>query len=392
MLATLVLCGCARKPPVPYVTVFKEEEPYIPKAGSGNAYDDYLIAAKTTADLVPKEDRRRNFTSGFKVKMVSTLSPVLESVSKATRHPCDFVYRAHGPFKVDTVREDWFLIGRGFAWKTQALFDAREDAAAIDLAVCGLRFACDLTKGDVEDASVGYGVFSQIRQVVRDHQEELSPDLLVKLSQGVSDALKRCGDAAEVIDHQEQAMLAAVQTVKDSYRDKETTKLEDLLYKDSHDAVTYLRNLKDEDRPAYFAAFAEEAHTTAAYAKSIAAQTPSQRKPITFPDKQSRPWKRFSQHFFSPVFTYLDLRDKFLASARLWAVDSRCRAAALRGDAPAAIDHLGTIAVDPYSGNPFVYYAAGSDYKVYSVGKDGRDDGGHSDDGYQPDMPPDAVS
>lgn len=392
MLAALFLVGCAEKSPPPYTTVFMEEKPYVPKQGSDNAYDAYLSAAREAAELVPAGERRRSFTAGFKSKTVATLEPVLESVSRATRSRCEFVYQAHPPFAVNTVRQDWFLIGRALAWKVEALMEAGEVDSAVDWALVGVRFGCDLSQGDVEDATVGYGVVSEIRQALRAKQEQLATGQLQKLSQGIVDALGRIGSADEVIDNQEKSMLAAVQAVQDAYRLKETSKLEDMLFKDSRDAVAFLRALKEQDRPAYFAGFEAEARETAAYAKAQATKTPQNRQQQAFPEKQSRPWKRFSQHFFSPVFAYLDLRDKFLAMTRLWAIDARCRSAALKGAAPASISDWGPAAIDPYSGKPFVYYAAGADYKVYSVGRDGRDDGGHSDDGYQPDMRPDAAS
>ena len=386
VVVALGLAGCSEKVPVPYTTVAPTEKPYAAKEGSDNAYDSYVLAAHRTADLVTREDRRRSFTTGFKVRTVSTLAPVLDSVEKATRRSCQFVYVARQPFSTDSPGQDWYLMGRTIAWKVEALLEAHETDEAVDWAIAGLKFGCDLTQGDVEDASIGYGVVELVRQAVRSHQETLGPKQLVRLSEGIAAALDRCGPAEQVLTNQEKAMLASVQMVMDSYHQKQTDKLENLLYKDSRDAVTYLRELKEGDRPAYFAGFAEEAKATAAYARAQADKPAHERQPLSFPEKQSRPWKRFSQHFFAPAFTYLDLRDRFLATTRLWAVDARCRAAALTGSAPAGITHLGALAVDPYSGKPFVYYAAGSDYKVYSVGKDGRDDGGHSDDGYQPDM------
>lgn len=388
MATAVCLAGCAPKEPAPFPVYSKAEKPYVPSPESRNAYDAYVLAAKRAAELVPETERRRNYTAGFKLKTVTTLGPVLDSVSRATNSDCEFHYEARSPFAGTTTGKDWFLIGRAIAWHVESLLESGEAEKAVDWTLVGVRFGCDLSKGDVEDCTVGYSIVELVREAAHSRPDALNPARLSRLSDGITAALARAGDAEAVLDNQEKAMLAAVQSVQDMYKAHDTSKLEALLYKDSRDAVAYLKNLKEADRPGYFDGFASEAKSVAHYCLMESKKTASQRIALAYPDKQSRPWKRFSQHFFAPAIAYLDMHDRFLAMTRLWAVDSRCRAAALRGKAPESIADLGPVALDPYSGKNFVYYAAGADFKVYSVGKDGRDDGGHSDDGYQPDMVP----
>lgn len=384
-LITLALAGCGPKEPPPYQTYFKQREPYVPQTGSRNAFDTYLLAARETDSALSAKDRGRNETPDFKKKVVDTLRPTLDSVERASRELCRFEFRPTNPSSQRPEREAWFWIGKGMAWRSSELFEAGSTDDALDCALAAARFGCDLTQGDVEDVTVGVSVVGLVRAVVRANQEKLTPGQLDKLFAGVSAALARCGDPDTVIDNEEQEMLAAVQEVQDCYRDKKTDQLDKILYKDGRDAVEYLQDLRDSDRPAYFSGFAGEAVSTARFAKEQAKKPPKERAEFKLPES-GRPWKRFARHFFSPVLTYIDARDRFLTSVRLWAVDAKCRAGSLRGGAPTGIDAMGQVAVDPYSGKSFVYYAAGSDYRVYSVGKDGRDDGGHSDDGYQPDM------
>ena len=84
---------------------------------------------------------------------------------------------------------------------------------------------------------------------------------------------------------------------------------------------------------------------------------------------------------FAPVFA--------VAVSRLDEIDMRNRmllcAAAIRryrlkhGKLPATLQEIGLgaqLLADPYSNGEFVYRPIGEDYFLYSVGPDGRDDGG----------------
>jgi hypothetical protein len=52
---------------------------------------------------------------------------------------------------------------------------------------------------------------------------------------------------------------------------------------------------------------------------------------------------------------------------------------------PAALEELGSVPPDPFTGRGFVYGLPGPSYRLYSVGPDGKDDGGSGITVYQMD-------
>ena len=94
----------------------------------------------------------------------------------------------------------------------------------------------------------------------------------------------------------------------------------------------------------------------------------------------------------------------FLKSADVAAVVSRCvdttiaveRFQDRQGRLPKSLDELvpdflPVVPTDPFDGKPLRYVIRDGKYIIYSVGRDGKDDGGRDDEGYSPDIvfPPD---
>jgi hypothetical protein len=118
-----------------------------------------------------------------------------------------------------------------------------------------------------------------------------------------------------------------------------------------------------------------------------AAKPPTERQPVPEPGGLAR--------IFAPVFTNaltklddIDLRNRLLLCA------AAVRSYRLKhGKLPSSLTDLGLdpkMLVDPYSGKDLVYRPGNSDYLLYSVGADGRDDGGvPADEGTVPAGPGD---
>jgi len=105
------------------------------------------------------------------------------------------------------------------------------------------------------------------------------------------------------------------------------------------------------------------------------------------------------------AFLTLDLELEQLRRAKRWEVSPKLACIALtlaayradHGDYPVTLDdlrptYMAAVPLDPFSGKPLQFRCDGKDYTLYSVGPDGRDDGGRS--GSYPDpnrIFPDAV-
>lgn len=183
-------------------------------------------------------------------------------------------------------------------------------------------------------------------------------------------------------------MMYFVQWIQDSYRKKEWSELEKSMYKDGREAIDFLKGLDAEQAPTYFASMAKEAETITTDLVRDAELTLPARAPVDWDKLPDRPWKRFSKHFFRFAETLLAIGDEFDARTRLFVLNSRVIAVVKRnGAAPKSLPGEAWLKSDPYSKSEFVYRATGSDFILYSVGQDMRDDGGDTDEaGLRPDL------
>ena len=150
------------------------------------------------------------------------------------------------------------------------------------------------------------------------------------------------------------------------------------MYKAAQPAIKYLEKLSPEEESGYFNGFKEESEMTIRHYIKEADKPSVERTVLKFDKRSERPWKKFSDQFFATLGPLLDLNDAFVAKTRLLAITTYAMARAKSsGEAPLKFPGLDPEnLIDPYSGRMFPYRAAGREFQVYSVGIDGRDDGG----------------
>lgn len=314
-------------------------------------------------------------------------------MSAARSGKCDFRFIPTDPFKAPPHQSGWRLLGRDLVWNIDQAIQNHDYDAAVEYANVATRFGFDISGGGAIDASLGLAIANDARQAIAPAMDHMGAAQLERLSSGIAEALRNKPPLKDTLEHEHENMLEGVQAVQDAYRDQRFEELGQELGPDSRSAIDFLQDLKRKDyskRPKYFESFASEGDREVAWAEQVA-DIPVQQR-LSNPEPKpvgERPWKKFSKEFFSSVKPLLEMNDQTLARTRLLILEASIMSQVKStGSAPKDLSGFDeAIRTDPYSGKPFVYSADGSDYHVYSVGSDFRDDGGQTDETYtQPDL------
>lgn len=285
------------------------------------------------------------------------------------------------------------MIGRAFVWRLDdESRGANFDGAARD-AVTATRFGFTLTGGDAMDASLGFATVDDARRSISPYLRNMGAAQLNTLADGLQRALNARPPLKQTFEHEKENMLRSVQLVQDSFLKGEFFDLKKSLGQDIRDSVTYLQDLREKSstkQAAYFEGFASEANENARWLEAVADLPLEERQRDPGPQlAKDRPWKTFAKHFFSAGEPLLAMRDATLARTRLTILECRVLAKVKSGQAApkdlSAFDK--DLTTDPYTGRQLVYKASGTDFTIYSVGEDLKDDGGQTDQSYSsPDL------
>jgi hypothetical protein len=388
-LLAFALCGCRGHDAVPYTQWVQSQPTYQPAIGSGNAFDVYASAAQLAESIAGDKLYRVDFDASMKAKLDKQLAPALSKVFAATSRSCRFEFQPTGPFDTKPYRSGWRLLGRAIVWRIEAAISTGDWSRAVTWTIAATRFGSDLSGGDAADATLGYGIADEARRVLAPRIPEIPARDLERLSGGIQLALKNSPPIRQTLDNEGKSMLASVQYVQDVYREKRFVELNDKLQKGVRQGIEYLEKMKDSERPRYFDGFAAEAQKEITELIGRADLPRDERKPMPDPRAEYRPWKRLAGHFLRTGRPLLDVRDQFLARTRLFVLCSKIQAIAQTTKlAPANLSAFPKeIRTDPFSGKNFIYRSSSMDFKLYSVGRDGRDDGGETDEvGVDPDL------
>lgn len=387
-LALAAGLGCREAPPEPYAVWAKTEEPYRARAGSGNAFDGYVLAAEEALRLAPEDADRVSFLPAHRKRLVKELAPALARLEKASRLPCRFEHRLLPFDRPNDAQRGWRLLGKALAWRVEAAVESGEGAQAVTWALVAARFGFGLAGGDATDVSLGLILWDEARAALVPGLPRLPARELDRLRKGLADVLQEGPTLAPAAAHEGRRMLLGVQSIQDVHQRREHDLLLKTFGDDVRKAVSYLRDLPESKRPDYFRRFAAEAEETARQAAEAARQ-PAADRPRPQEPEGERPWWRFARHCFTTLEPVQRQFDRTLARTRLLAVTAWClQTVKTSGRAPSGLDKLPVaLTEDPYTGRPFIYVFGGPDFKVASVGSDLRDDGGESDlRGLEPDL------
>jgi hypothetical protein len=376
-------CGSEEVPPLPSWSATVPV--HVPQPSSGNAFDEYALAALDVEAKGGSNLTRTFFYPGHIQESRKATAEAIRTVRRATNRPCDFRFMPRRPFEPAPYQQGWRLIGRVLTWSIQEAIEEERYDEAIDSAVLATRFGFDLSGGGATDASLGLTIVDEARRALAPVLGRLEPAQLTRLSQGYKSALERKPPLSLVVEHERLAMLEAVQYVQDAFLSGDYAELRRGLGQDAREAVRYLEGLRDEPHErwmAYFAGFAAEAEEEAGALRRLAALPARERAGDPGPAlRDERPWRRFARHFFRSTRPLLDIDDATVARTRLMILESEIlRQAKQTGAVPLSLDGFTkSLIIDPYTGLPFKYRGEGTVFDLYSVGADFRDDGGVTD-------------
>jgi hypothetical protein len=389
LLISLTICSCHSGSDAPWETFAKPVDAYQPRPNSGNAWDEYLLSAKLATLATKKYANRADLREVEESEYLARINDSLNRAIQASSLPCHEEFTPHDPFLPRPEAAGLTAIGRGLGLRIKQAAKSNSAGSAATPIITAQRMADHLSQGDTEDAILGYWIASNARSQAVNLIERIDAGTLKTIGNSILASLAEAPKATQTIENEHGNMLYGVQFVQDAYRDKNYKLLHTAFYDQANPAIDYLEGMRPSDRPKYFRDFAAEAKIYCDFAASVADQPVPERKKLELQLSGERPWRKFSLHLYSPVITFIEARDRHITRSRLFALT--CLAIAegkSTGKAPKEFKGLPAEAtIDPYSGKPFPYKRAEREFKIYSVGKDGRDDGGETKGrGLEPDI------
>lgn len=385
--ATAFITGCGSGPSAPFESygqraqLLASSPPAAP--GAPDAYGIFVKAAQEAELKAPNATRNTTFAPATQKKLKEDLADAVLAVRSASSLPVNFEFKPRGPFDAPPNQKGWRILGRILVWTAQSAAAMKDYDKAIGCAVDATGFGFGLTSGSATDAALGLTIADESRRAITNSLDDMTDVQLDKLADGYEKALAAKPTLQPALKHEHQDMLMAIQYVQDCYQRDDFKLLRDKLGSDVREAITYLQDLKPDDRnkrPAYFEGFAAEAEQEAAYLDK-ACLLPARKREEPKLAEGKRPWRRFSQRFFQTGRPLLSMNDATLARSRMLVITARLLAMIKRNQPiPTELNKFDArLRQDPFSGYPFVYHAQGNRFRLYSVGSDFKDDGGETD-------------
>lgn len=387
LLFLVFLGGCRSRPAAPYPTWATVPPAYVPAQGGREAFDVYALAARDVEAKAGANLDRVSFYPRQRAEARTAASDGIRQVRRAVRMPMRFAFVPRRPFRPAPHQRGWRLIGRTFRWEIEEALRAGRYDAAIDLAIDATRFGFDLTGGGATDASLGFAIVEEARLALLPGLAQFGAGQLGRLAEGLRGALERKAPMERVIQNEHAHTMLAIQSVQDALQKNDFRDLEANLGPGVKEATDYLRNLRDEgaERTTYFQGFVDEAESVRDWLVRSAAKPTAERSRVPKPKLAShRPWRRFAKHFVGVAEPLLEVDDRAVARTRLLALESDLlRRRKLKQPPLRDLRRFNPVLTrDPFSGRTFLYRADRAQYSLYSVGANGRDDGGDTDESF----------
>jgi hypothetical protein len=365
-----------------------QPQPYVPSEGSSNAYDAYALVGRNVEEAVPPDMLNRVFFDPVLEKQaLEKVENPLEGLLAATRKKCEFRSTPVPVFQAPPYQRGWRLLGRALKWKIDRACAIGAYDQAIHYVVAATKFGFDLTGGSATDASLGFEIADECRRAIAPYLAKFGTGQLSVLSEGLTNALKGKPSLKVTIANEHTRMLQGVQYIQDAYAKDDFGDLIKRMKEDVRDGVAYLKGeVKGADakmRPAYFDGFAREADEQTRWLNSVADLPATQRKTEPPPRLAvKRPWKSFAKQFFTAAEPLLKIQDSTVARTRLAILTCEILKQVKTTQAgPKDLSGFDKdLTLDPYTGRKFAYRVSGPVFEVYSLGTDGIDNAGDTDE------------
>lgn len=380
-VAVAVLSGCRSGSSDVYPTWATEPRGYTPKEVSSNAYDAYAVAADEAEIKGAAFLDRVSFYPGQKHDAALAIDDSVNRVIEGTKKPCQFEFVAHKPFEPVKYQRGWRLIGHAIQWKVEDGCQSADYDKAIEAAVEGTKFGFDLSGGGATDASLGLSIADEIRKTIAPYLVKMSAVQLDKLGKGIKEDLDAKPPIVNAVKNDQENVLQAIQFLQDALKGGTLKTVQENLGPDVNEAIRYLEDLQGnaKKRSAYFEGLAKAADFEFAQV-SQDCDLPANERHKPNP-KQDAPWRKLAKHLCGASRPLLDINDATVARTRMLVLFAEIERLGLRNKAfPQNLDAFTkSLTVDPYSGSQFLYHVDQAEFSLYSVGANGRDDGGDTD-------------
>lgn len=388
LFSLILVLGCHQGPESPYPEWAQPDPEFQASSSSGNAYDGYVLAAQDALKSAPEEANRVAFSENAKKRGLERLGRALAKLEKSSRLPCEFEYRVQDPFAPDPSAKGWRVLGRALVWRIEAAVKNGEYGKAANSVAVATKFGFDLAQGDAQTATLGFTICNEARRAIAPALARLSAEQLATLYTRVSRVVTKNPGFRGTVNHEERRLLLGVQYVQDCYRKKSFDDLLTRFGNDSRSAVNYLRGLDQSKRVSYFESFGKTSTEFVRHWESEIDKPSPSRNAWVEPDGTG-PWRKFARGFWGTLEPLASMADSCVAHTKLLALSAwaMARAKAHGRPMPNLTSLPKALTADPYSGMPFIYVVSGPDFRLYSVGADGKDDLGESDEnGQYPDV------
>jgi len=381
LIALAIACGCHSGNADVYPTWATEPRGYTPKEVSSNAFDVYAVAAEEAEVKGGAFLDRVSYYPAHKHDATAVIKDCVDRVIAATKKPSQFQFVAHKPFQPVRFQRGWRLIGRAILWRIEDACAAADYSRAINAAIAGTKFGFDLTGGGATDASLGLGIADDIRKSIAPYMIKMSALQLDNLAKGIKADLDAKSPIVNAVKNEQENVLQAIQFLQDSLKSGTLKAVQTNLGPDVNEAIRYLEDLQGNTRKrtAYFESLAKAADIEyAGVAQDCELPVVSRTKPNS---KVDAPWKKLAKHIFGAGRPLLEINDATVARTRLLLLTAEIDRLGIEGKPypPNLKGFTESITIDPYSGAPFLYHADQAEFSLYSVGENGRDDGGDTD-------------
>lgn len=379
LVLSLVVGGCSKQSEPPLI---RYSEPASASLTGNKALEDLSTSTRSKCKEYLK---RVSFTPGMRREIVNRLSPELARLGAMKS------VGAVGVPDPDSAN-GWRLLGYALIWRTDEAMRASDFGAAAQAFLSAQKLGWALVGGPAIEASLGYSIIADSRDVICGGLDRLGSAQLRDLSLGLTAVFRSRPATGHTFEVEEGRVLEATDAIQDAMASNRYDGLATLLGPNFAQGVKSVKAISSESSEtinAFFSGLAEEAKRVFAELATRAAQPLAERSQTSLEPPKSAPWKTLAVHLFGGLPSLLAIADLNLARTRLMIL--HCQALSQAKGKRAAPKDLRAIPEeiksDPYTGGELVYVTDGFDFKLYSVGTDLRDDGGRTDaEGLSPDI------